>query len=428
MEVKVRDMKLNLNNIGNIKKASIEINGITVIAGENGTGKSTIGKALYCLFDTFHNINEKINEERISLVYRSIYIPVRPRMSILQHKLRKLSEEICNDKDYYIENTDELKQKIEQILVSYQKYVENIEEYNIESISDRVTSFLKLDDNTIKANVLNKILSSEFHMQIKNVNEEDVISGISLEVRKKKIIDVKIKDNKDTQIEKSEDIYSNLAYIEDPFIIDELDDVPFLFRSSGHRQNLISLLLKERDQSVVSNVMEEMVVSEKLDHIFNFLNSVCEGDLVKAEGNYAYTSAKYKKPLVLSNISTGLKTFLILKTLFMNGSIEEGGTIVLDEPEIHLHPEWQLLFAELIVLIHKEFKVHVLLNTHSPYFLRAIQVYSAKYRIADKCKYYLSEIENGFAFMTDVSEDIDKIYQKLYIPLQQLEGVEWSDD
>ena len=53
--------------------------------------------------------------------------------------------------------------------------------------------------------------------------------------------------------------------------------------------------------------------------------------------------------------------------------------IIIDEPEIHLHPEWQLIFAELIVLIQKEFGMHILLNTHSPYFLNAIQVFSKKY-------------------------------------------------
>lgn len=88
------------------------------------------------------------------------------------------------------------------------------------------------------------------------------------------------------------------------------------------------------------------------------------------------------------NLSTGLKTFVILKMLLTSGVIERNGTIILDEPEIHLHPEWQLLFAELIVLIQKEFGVHVLLNTHSPYFLNAIEVYTVKYGVDDKCKYY----------------------------------------
>ena len=113
--------------------------------------------------------------------------------------------------------------------------------------------------------------------------------------------------------------------------------------------------------------------------------------------------------------------------LLTSGVIERNGTIILDEPEIHLHPEWQLLFAELIVLIQKEFGVHVLLNTHSPYFLRAIQVYSAKYESADTCKYYLSEVFEDQANITDVTDNIDKIYAKLSRPLQRLEDERWQD-
>lgn len=61
-------MKLKLKNVGKIKHAEIDLQGIAVIAGENNTGKSTIGKMLYCIFDSFYRINEQIEAER----YRSI--------------------------------------------------------------------------------------------------------------------------------------------------------------------------------------------------------------------------------------------------------------------------------------------------------------------------------------------------------------------
>lgn len=41
-------MKICLKNIGKIKEADIELDGITIIAGDNNTGKSTIGKSVYC--------------------------------------------------------------------------------------------------------------------------------------------------------------------------------------------------------------------------------------------------------------------------------------------------------------------------------------------------------------------------------------------
>lgn len=53
-------MKLFLNNIGKLEPTTIEIDGITIIAGENNTGKSTVGKALFSFFNGFHDIQKQI--------------------------------------------------------------------------------------------------------------------------------------------------------------------------------------------------------------------------------------------------------------------------------------------------------------------------------------------------------------------------------
>lgn len=95
---------------------------------------------------------------------------------------------------------------------------------------------------------------------------------------------------------------------------------------------------------------------------------------------------------------------------------------------MHLHPEWQLVFAELIVLLQKEFGMHILLNTHSPYFLNALEVYSKKYKIADKCRYYLAENREKYAVFQDVTADREPIYAKLARPLRFLEQEEQSDE
>ena len=132
--------------------------------------------------------------------------------------------------------------------------------------------------------------------------------------------------------------------------------------------------------------------------------------------------------LDMKNVSTGLKTFIIMKTLLLNGSLEENGIIVLDEPEIHLHPDWQLVFAELIVLLQKEFNMHILLNTHSHYFLDAIDVYSHKHGVSEKCRYYLAEDKGGAATIEDVTDNIERIYDKLSRSLQVLENERYRDD
>ena len=56
-------MKLVLKILKNTVNATVEINGITVIAGENDTGKSTVGKALFSVL-TLYNIDKEIISER----------------------------------------------------------------------------------------------------------------------------------------------------------------------------------------------------------------------------------------------------------------------------------------------------------------------------------------------------------------------------
>ena len=157
--------------------------------------------------------------------------------------------------------------------------------------------------------------------------------------------------------------------------------------------------------------------------IYEKISSVCSGDVIRSKRSVTgYQRKGSDKVLNVRNLSTGLKTFVILKMLLTSGVIERNGTIILDEPEIHLHPEWQLLFAELIVLIQKEFGVHVLLNTHSPYFLNAIEVYTVKYGVDDKCKYYLAFSKDDISNIEDVTDNIEAIYSKLARPLQDLEN------
>ena len=52
-------MFLSIKNTGKISSAEIEISGITVMAGINNTGKSTVGKVLFCLVNCFIDSNSR---------------------------------------------------------------------------------------------------------------------------------------------------------------------------------------------------------------------------------------------------------------------------------------------------------------------------------------------------------------------------------
>ena len=50
-------MRLQFNNINIVEQADIKLDGLTVIAGENGSGKSTVGKLLFSTVKAVSNLN-----------------------------------------------------------------------------------------------------------------------------------------------------------------------------------------------------------------------------------------------------------------------------------------------------------------------------------------------------------------------------------
>ena len=66
-------MKLKCENIGKLSSAEVEINTITLIAGLNSTGKSTVGKLLYSIFNSFYNIEKESIERIASTLKRKLF-------------------------------------------------------------------------------------------------------------------------------------------------------------------------------------------------------------------------------------------------------------------------------------------------------------------------------------------------------------------
>lgn len=62
-------MELTLQKVGIINKATVKLNGLTVICGSNNSGKSTAGKALYATIESLSNLEEKLHDELV-LNYR----------------------------------------------------------------------------------------------------------------------------------------------------------------------------------------------------------------------------------------------------------------------------------------------------------------------------------------------------------------------
>ena len=129
-------MKLTINNIGKLKSSEVVIDGITVITGENDTGKSTVGKVLWSIFNGFYEIDEKVYNEKVSElekiideiikenVYKNLSTDYNSFFEIFNSTGKKIAIEFLKENKNYSED------EIKIIIGNYKK------ELKIENISN----------------------------------------------------------------------------------------------------------------------------------------------------------------------------------------------------------------------------------------------------------------------------------------------------
>ena len=81
-------------------------------------------------------------------------------------------------------------------------------------------------------------------------------------------------------------------------------------------------------------------------------------------------------------------------------AINENKILIWDEPENHLHPEWQIKITQLFVEIAKA-GVPILISSHSPYFIQGVRY-----------------------FTEDVTKDLNQIFVKLAQPMNEIINIE----
>ena len=401
-------MQLEIKNIGKIKSATLEFNGITVVAGNNNTGKSTIGKVLFALFSKFNNINEAIDKYK----YDAIIARVFKELSTYD-----LDDSIILGSPALIQM---FKRGNYQSSQSILKFLEGL-------VSDRTLEFIRsnidnmidnsskeieeLDVKRIKAEIISNYFNDIFDNQINNISISES-AYIDLLI-KNKHIKAEFIENTCTVVQDDIKLINKAIYVDDPYIIDSriIRSTNSLRGRNEINNNLIKLLHSKEDEE---QIIEQIIAKDKYAEIEEMINLVIKGQLIlKKDGRYTLKNNEYPEGINVSNLSTGLKSFLIIKKLITDNLIVNRDILILDEPEIHLHPEWQIVYAELLVLLQKYFDLTILLTTHSPFFLRAIEVFSKKYELNQKCKYYLSKIGTDSLITFSEVENTTEIYQKM---------------
>lgn len=447
-------MHLYVKNFAKIVEADVDFNGITIIGGENNTGKSTVGKILYTVFHSMRNIDKKIREDRFNTIVRIL----RKYEILSRANCKVIRTGLVDDSiSGLIDCVKLAKEEGKDVFKSVHLYLEEeiadnpgfpdeegitmIESPDFNVFVDQLIETVELSNDEIRDTLIRRNFEAEFHGQINQLDENrssDVAKVIitfddeedaSIGQDDNDKIEVTVSGNMIKVFTGDVKITTPTVYLDDPFILNRLDKLTTSYEDlsqiNDHSTNLVKALLRSQ---LTNSVTEETVIRKKLLRVFNRLEEAIGGEIINEKKAQGFFEKGLSKSLRFSNLSTGIKTFLIFEILLLNGEISEGSILILDEPEVHLHPAWQLIFAEIVVLLQKELNLRVFLTTHSPYFLRAIEVYSAKHEIADKCTFYMADFVDNAILLKDVTTNSDAIYKKLVEPFAKLDQIQYGDE
>ena len=157
--------------------------------------------------------------------------------------------------------------------------------------------------------------------------------------------------------------------------------------------------------------------SEQPNSLLESVSRIIDGQVV-FESNSPFFQRGDEKYQIQS-VATGIQAFGFIQRILELGIADSGQLLLLDEPEVHLHPKWQLEYARLIVDMVDQLDLTVVLTTHSPVFVEAIDLIGRN-KLGSKCAVYLSKRQDDGCVMNDVTDDLEQVYKTLAQPLLRL--------
>lgn len=427
-------MNFNIENIGKIKSANIHLSDLNIITGKNGTGKSTLVKTLFTILNTIDNIDNKVRQYKIDYLYRRITIVLNREM-VFNEEMEEITNYVSLSS---LRRDSNILQLISELidhsisLDSFLSYLKQIlfedAEYHFEDlfkkIEDSVHTVMNLDSQEIFFEILRRNLSDEFHHNITSIPG----NGIGYINLKTSDLDVNLKIDENTRKTFITGNYSKriqyskeIEYIADSNILDYVS----YFRNAVKNKDHHSFKLIRDLQKEIDNPIEQMILDQQLEELFDDITISNNKPIKFTKNNGLVVELSDGQELNVQNLCAGEKIGLILQKLLYNGVLENLDYLILDEPENHLHPEWQIKLARLLVSIQKKYDITLIVTTHSPYFTIALDNYSNLYSI--DTKYYLAKENNENLIFKDVTQNKEEVYRELQQPLQDLENLLYDE-
>lgn len=424
-------MRLKLHNIGMLEHAELRLHPLSVIAGENDNGKSTVGKIVFCIIKAINRYKEDLQEStesRLQEKAEELYFSLRRMVSVSDSGNRELLMEIRT-------RLSALYQVNQQDFDELQEFVLQLEESHNAVEADQQTSSQHLaeiaaimhepeDKKQSIINAFSKVFASEFDasLLLQGTTEgsielwENDLLLLRLEISKQGDDNLEIR----LQDEPEPLELKDATFIETPLILNYHD---LLSRSQtmlevGRRiawrtgQSYTTLHTKDLfDKLLVPALPTDLLLADRHKQAGK-LQSIIDGSISYSRKQRDFVFQRDNESISIKNTASGIKVFGLLQILLNNEIIGKNTMLIFDEPENHLHPKWQLKLAEFLVYLASQ-GVYVLVSSHSPYMIEALKRYADRDGLKDQQGFFLAENRR-----IEDKDHLSEIFQVLAEPFE----------
>ena len=467
---------MNVNDYKSINQANIEINKLNVVSGVNGSGKSTLSRILYSflkgnstkrrdyfierIVDEFNYFIDRLDEpfvnydfpnrfeitdaiDEMIAKYNSLYEIAEQHVKICKVKAKEADEKISKEFESVLKKFEiECLIKIDEINFKYddplfkvfelEKHIPNFDE-RFEKDFKKIFELNNEKDyfiNTQFADTELMFCAHSFKLFIEednyNVSEECVQSLLFKEEGEFTFIknldfEMELSDNSKINAYEyffNNEFIDNIYYFDNISILDLYLATNFELKKSiqNHTDEFITELFED-----ISDEIPEESVEFVLKKIENIIGGKYSSKLLpmfhsdKTDSTSLGSGRREKKVTTISDTPSGIKQMGIIQMLLLKNKLKTGDYLIIDEPEVNLHPEWQFKFAEILVLLAKQ-DIAIYINSHSPLLIESISAFSEYYDMQDDVNYYLtepSEAEGKYDFVKITSDELYRLYDNL---------------
>ena len=412
--------RLKIENYHSISKADIALNGITVLAGINGCGKSTLARWLYYIV----NFSYKFDEEQFEV---------------------------------YQQKMTDLVSKYKEIFPQYQNSFKKNREFYEKMFSENPILKIWGLTNAKTAKFVDQ--TQEIFKKMDSNAKKRILNYLEIKKQKGETDEEALERFKRYQFKNADKIKDNYIKLQEERPIQEKRPIEFFFEytekfnESGKPQKMsfkedgveiitpkslgtilglkaaylidtpMALNVTKSDNPFWNELRKSLNTkvknfrAENIKEIQSRIHNITGGAVIDKKDIFGNKELSFKRAsdnltIKLEQMATGIKSFAYLDRLLEYGYLTQGNILILDEPEAHLHPQWIVEFARMLVKIHKETGLFIMLASHDPDMVSAIRYIAEKEEVLDDTTFYLAEQDKNaetFSYK-ELGHDIEPIF------------------